>query len=266
MTLPTFELHPGKAPLLVSFPHSGERLPEEIARRMTPSARVLADTDWHLPLLYAFVRELGASTLVATHSRYVIDLNRPPDDENLYPGQDTTSLVPIDSFAGEPLYMAGEAPDAAELDARRERYWQPYHAALQSELARLRREHRRVVLWDAHSIASRVPRFFEGLLPALNLGTVDGLSCAPALEAAVTDVLAAQSSIDWVCNGRFKGGFITRRYGSPDAGIHAIQLEMSQRCYMDEEPPFAYRPVLAQRIAPLVAAMLGVALNWAAPR
>ena len=266
MNAPRFELHPGTAPLLVSFPHVGELLPDAIAQRMHPYARVLADTDWHLTRLYAFVRALGASMLVATHSRYVIDLNRPPDDASLYPGQDTTSLAPQNTFAGEPLYISGQEPDAAEIVARRADYWRPYHDALAAELARMREIHPRIVLWDAHSIASFVPRFFDGMLPKLNLGTADTTSCGPDLERALTDVLSQQAEHDWVVNGRFKGGYITRNYGRPRDGIHAVQLEMSQRCYMDEEPPFAYLPERAAGVEPVLERLLGAALSWAGRR
>ncbi|HEX6364449.1 MAG TPA: N-formylglutamate amidohydrolase, partial [Albitalea sp.] len=177
-------LEAGTAPLLVSFPHAGTEIPREIERRMTPAALLRADTDWHLPQLYAFARTSGASLLVPRLSRYVIDVNRPPEDTNLYPGQDTTGLVPLDTFRKEPLYRPGEAPGPAEIAERRERWWKPYHDALEAELERLRVAHGAVVLWDAHSIASVLPRFFEGRLADLNLGTADGRSCAPPVQAA----------------------------------------------------------------------------------
>ena len=246
----------GTIPLLVSFPHAGTDIPQSIASRMTPAALLRADTDWHLPQLYAFVRQMGASTLVPGYSRYVIDLNRPPTDTNLYPGQDSTRLVPIDTFRKEPLYLHGEEPDAIEIDARRATYWRPYHDALRAELARLRAEHGIAVLWDAHSIASVLPRFFEGKLADLNLGTADGAACAPTLQAAVEGVLAAQSAYTHVTNGRFKGGYITREYGRPADGVHALQMEMCHATYMDETAPFGYRADLAARVQPLLHRML----------
>jgi N-formylglutamate deformylase len=257
----THFLAPGTAPLLVSIPHAGTEIPDELARRMTSAALQRADIDWHLPLLYTFASEMGASLLVARFARHVIDLNRPPEDESLYPGQDVTGLLPTDTFRKEPLYLAGQAPGAGEAAERRERYWRPYHEALAAELARLRALHGQVVLWEAHSIASRVPRFFAGKLPDLNLGTAEGRACAPACQAAVEAEMAAQRVYTHVSNGRFKGGYITRHYGRPEAGIHALQLEMCQSTYMDESAPFGYRPDRAERVQPLLQRMLNAALH-----
>lgn len=256
-----FALTRGTVPLLVSFPHVGTEIPDEIAQRLTPAALQRADADWHLPRLYDFVRELGASTLAARYSRIVIDLNRPPEDSNLYPGQDTTGLVPVDTFHKEPLYR-GAAPGADEIAARRDRFWSPYHTALADELARLQAVHGVAVLWDAHSIASVLPRFFEGKLPDLNLGTAKGTSCAPSLQSAVEDALRAQRSHTWVANGRFTGGYITRRYGRPTEGVHALQMEMCQSTYMNEAPPFAFRDDLAAGVRPLLRALVDAVLRW----
>jgi len=256
-----FTLTLGTAPLLVSFPHAGTEIPGELAARMTPEALQRADVDWHLPQLYAFAHAMGASTLAARFARHVIDLNRPPEDESLYPGQDVTGLLPLDTFRKQPLYRPGQAPDAAEAQQRRALYWQPYHDALRAELDRLRAVHGSVVLWDAHSIASVMPRFFEGKLPDLNLGSADGRSCAPALQVAVEAVMGAQTQFTRVSNGRFKGGYITRHYGRPEAGIHALQLEMCQSTYMDEDAPFAYRPDLAVQVQPLLQRILQAVLE-----
>ncbi|HEX6703171.1 MAG TPA: N-formylglutamate deformylase [Albitalea sp.] len=263
MASDAFTLIRGSIPLLVSFPHAGTDIPPSIARRMTEAALLRADTDWHLPQLYAFVREMGASTLVPRWSRYVIDLNRPPEDSNLYPGQDTTGLVPIDTFRKEALYRPGEEPGAAEIVERRETCWKPYHDALEDELARLHAAHGVAVLWDAHSIASVLPRFFEGRLTDLNLGTADGQSCAASVQAAAVAVLAAQREFTHVTNGRFKGGYITRHYGRPHDGIHALQMEMCHATYMDEPAPFAYRPDLASRVQPLLQHMLAAVVEAA---
>lgn len=257
-----FTLVRGDAPLLVSMPHVGTGLPAAIAARLTPAARPLADTDWHLPQLYDFLSVLDATVLVATQSRYLIDLNRPPDGSSLYPGMATTDLVPRETFRGEPLWRDGP-PDDVEVAARRERWWRPYHDTLAAELARLRGRHPRVVLWDAHSIASVLPRFFDGRLPDLNFGTADGASCDPALIDAVLAPVRAQSDYSWVLNGRYKGGHITRGHGRPAAGVHAIQLEMAQVIYMDEAAPFAFDEARAARLRPLLAACLGRALAWA---
>ncbi len=256
-----FDFHAGSVPLLVSFPHAGCEIPAVLAARMTPDALTLADVDWHLPQLYGFVRAMGASTIAARYARHVIDLNRPPDDTSLYPGQDVTGLLPLDTFRKQPLYRTGEAPDAAEAQQRRARYWQPYHDALRGELDRLRALHGSVVLWEAHSIASRMPRFFDGKLPDLNLGTVDGRSCAAPLQAAVETEMAAQARYTHVANGRFKGGYITRHYGRPADGIHALQLEICQSTYMDEAAPFSYRPDLATQLQPLLRRLLEAVLQ-----
>jgi N-formylglutamate deformylase len=239
-----FSLHRGSAPLLVSLPHDGSLIPPPLAERMVEGARRAPDTDWHVSRLYAFARELGASILVPRHSRYVVDLNRPPDDTSLYPGQNTTGLCPAVQFSGEPVYLQGKEPGSAEIAMRVETYWRPYHDALRAELERIRAVHGRVLLWEGHSIRGEVPFLFEGRLPDLNLGTAAGTSCSPALQARLEAVLSAQSRYDWVANGRFKGGYITRHYGAPANGVDAVQLEISQRIYMDEAS-FAWDEALA---------------------
>ena len=230
-----FQLHRGTAPLLVSLPHDGSEIPADIAARMHERARAAPDTDWHVARLYAFAHELGASMLVPRHSRYVVDLNRPPDDVSLYPGQNTTGLCPIVQFSGDPVYVDDAHPSPAEIQARIDTYWRPYHAALEAELQRLRTQHGRVVLWEGHSIRGECPFLFEGRLPDFNLGTVGGTSCTPALQDRLVDILAAATGYDFIANGRFKGGYITRHYGDPANGIDAVQLETSQRIYMDED-------------------------------
>ncbi|MFZ5657798.1 MAG: N-formylglutamate deformylase [Pseudomonadota bacterium] len=261
----TYTLHRGRVPLLVSLPHDGSAIPPELAARMAECARGAPDTDWHVSRLYAFARdELGASMLVPRFSRYVVDLNRPPDDASLYPGQNTTGLCPVQCFSGEAIYLDGQAPDAAEIAARRERYWQPYHEALAAELARLRDAHGHVVLWEGHSIrGSDLPFLFDGRLPDLNLGTAAGASCSPALQAGLEATLAAQDRYDWVVNGRFKGGYITRQYGRPAAGVDAVQLEVSQRIYMDETT-FAYDAARADQAREVIGALLRACLPGAA--
>jgi len=251
-----FSFKQGKVPLLVSMPHVGTDIPDEVAAKLAPCAQVRSDTDWHLTDLYAFAEDLGASMLAARWSRYVIDLNRPPEDTNLYPGLDTTGLCPVDTFGRERLYKPGKVPSEAEVQYRLETYWRPYHNQLRAELDRLLALHGRVLLWDAHSIASEVPRFFDGKLPDLNFGTAEGKSCDPGLQETVVNVARAQDQFTFAVNGRFKGGYITRRYGEPQNNVHAIQLEMCQCLYMDESPPFAYRPERAAQVQPLLAQML----------
>jgi N-formylglutamate deformylase len=250
----------GTRPVLLSIPHVGTHIPEAFRGDYTEVALQRADTDWHLDRLYAFAHQFGASVLRATHSRSVIDLNRPPDNQSLYPGRITTGLCPTETFRGEPLYQAGRAPDAAETARRLALYWRPYHETLAAELDRLRSLHGQVLLWDAHSIASELPRLFDGKLPDLNLGTADGTSCAAeVLEPVAT--IAQGSGFSAVVNGRFKGGHITRHYGNPSLGVHAIQLELCQSLYMDENRPFEYRPERAERLQPTLTAMLGKACD-----
>ncbi len=226
------EVHRGDAPLVISFPHTGTLIPLEIEKRLTSPWLARKDADWWIDRLYGFARELGATTVRTAISRTVIDVNRDPSGVSLYPGQATTELCPTTTFDGEPLY-AGDGPDEAEVARRRATYFEPYHAALQAELARLRTDHGRVVLYEAHSIRSLVPRLFEGELPNFNLGTNSGASCDGALTAAVEAACDA-SGYSRVTNGRFKGGWTTRHYGQPQTGIHALQMELACRGYMDD--------------------------------
>ncbi|MBB3227217.1 N-formylglutamate deformylase [Luteibacter sp. Sphag1AF] len=236
-----YTLHRGTAPLLVSLPHNGSAIPDDIAARMTPRARRSVDTDWHVAELYDFARDLGASVLRPFASRYVVDLNRPADGHALYPGRKETGLVPTIMFDGHDVYEAGQEPDAAEIALRVDRWWRPYHEAIRGEIDRLKAEHGRVVVWEGHSIRSHVPMLFDGRLPDFNLGTADGTSCAPELEARLVEVLKTQDDYSFAVNGRFKGGYITRAYGRPDEGISTVQMELAQINYMDEDS-FAYLP------------------------
>ena len=242
----------GDAPLIVDVPHAGIHVPDAIALRLTDAARAAPDTDWHVDRLYAFARTVGATVLVATHSRYVVDLNRDPSGEALYPGADNTELCPTRTFANEPIYREGEIPGEREIAARRGAYHDPYHATLAAEIARVRARHGHAILLDAHSIRSRVPRFFEGRLPDLNLGTAGGTSCAANVERLAADALSRAPSFSHVVNGRFKGGYVTRHHGFPASGVHALQLEIAQACYMDEQPPFRYDPARASGLVALL--------------
>ncbi|MFQ5973767.1 MAG: N-formylglutamate deformylase, partial [Alphaproteobacteria bacterium] len=230
----------GTTPLLVNVPHAGTHVPPELAERMTAPARALPDTDWRVDRLYAFAAKLGAGILVATHSRYVVDLNRPPDGTPLYPGATNTGVCPTETFSGEPIYRAGQDPDRAEIESRLGRYWRPYHERLAAELERLRRTFGVAVLLDAHSIRSVVPRLFDGRLPDLNLGTGGGVTADPGLERRLDAVCRDARGYSSALNGRFTGGYNTRHYGRPEARTHAVQLELAQLTYMDEDPPYAY--------------------------
>ena len=227
-----FNFHEGTSPLLISVPHDGIHVPTDIRARMTDAGAALRDTDWHVAELYSFARELGASMLVANYSRYVVDLNRAATDDVLYPGQVATGLCPLQTFVGEDIY-SGSGVDEDEMRQRVATYWQPYHDRLENALRSLRKKHGRALLWDAHSIASVVPRLFDGELPELNIGTNGGLSCAAAMTQRVAAVAEA-SPYSCVVNGRFKGGYITRHYGNPASGVHAMQLEIAQRVYLNE--------------------------------
>ena len=242
-----YRFRPGRVPLLVSMPHTGTHIPPDLMKRMTPAALAMPDTDWHLEKLYDFLEDIGASMLVATHSRYVVDLNRPPDNANLYPGQDTTPLVPIDTFHRKPLYKAGAEPGEAEIAERVAEWWQPYHAKLADEIERLREKYDYALLWDAHSIFSEVPRFFPGKLTDLNLGTAGGKSCGPGIGEALLKKVTDYSA---VLDGRFKGGYITRTYGDPANSVHAVQLELSEATYMSESPPYSFKKALASQLRP----------------
>jgi len=262
MTDTVYTLHQGNTPLLVSLPHVGTLIPPDQQIRYQRRALQVEDTDWHLDALYDFVKDQGASLIVPRYSRYLIDLNRPSENTPMYAGANNTELCPTRFFTGEPLYLDGQAPDEAEIARRIGTYWQPYRRALDLELARIQQTHGHAVLFDGHSIKSELPWLFEGALPDLNLGTVNGSSAAPALRDALTRVLESQRHFTHVVDGRFKGGHITRHYGRPDAGRHAVQLEMCWKCYMPEQPPFAIEPARAERITPVLRALVQTMIDW----
>jgi N-formylglutamate deformylase len=232
-------VHQGDAPLVVTFPHTGTTIPLEIEDTLRSPWLALKDTDWWVDALYAFARDLGATTIRTGMSRTVIDVNRDPSGVSLYPGQITTGLCPTETFDGEPFYRPGEEPDEAEIARRRAAWFDPYHRVLSEELARLRRRHAHVVLYDAHSIRGHVPRLFPGDLPDLNVGTNGGTTCAPALADAVM-AACTRSPYTHILDGRFKGGWTTRHYGNPSAGIHAVQMELAMRTYLAEPPVTAW--------------------------
>jgi len=263
VSIPKFKFRPGSVPLLVSMPHAGTYIPPDVAANLSEAAQRLPDTDWHLERLYDFLDGLGASVLIATHSRYVIDLNRPIDDANLYPGQDTTGLCPVDTFAREALYLPGREPDAVAIEQRILNYWQPYHAMLEQELQRMHDTHGIALLWDAHSICSVVPRFFAGRLPDFNIGTASGASCDPGLAQQLWEIAQSTPNYRSVLNGRFKGGYITRHYGQPDRQRHAVQLELAQAAYMEEQFPYRFNGTLAGQVQPVLHRFLTAMLAWA---
>jgi N-formylglutamate deformylase len=254
------ELILGRVPLIISLPHVGITLPQDIAEQMTPVATTLVDTDWHVEQLYDFARQAGTSWLQARISRYAIDVNRPPDDHSLYPGQTTSSLCPTSSFAGEPLY-GGSNPAPHEVDRRRDRYWVPYHTMLRELIKVTRARFGYALLLDAHSIRSELPRLFAGHLPDINVGTNDGRSCASALSSRLTAVLNEQERFSHVLNARFKGGYITRTYGSPADNVHAVQIELAQCAYMNESGT-EYDPQIAQPLKALLRLLVSELLKF----
>ena len=245
-------VHEGSAPLVIGLPHTGTDIPAAIEARMTSPWLARKDADWWVDRLYDFAIDMGATLVRTGVSRSVIDVNRDPSGVSLYPGMTTTGLCPTETFDGEPLYRAGQEPDAAEMAERRVTWFDPYHAALTTQLDRLR-SHGPVVLYDAHSIRSVVPRLFEGELPQFNIGDNDGATCAAELTQAV-ETACAVSGFSLVVNGRFKGGWTTRHYGRPEAGVHAIQMELADRGYIldpsgpvsPDNWPSAYEPERAE--------------------
>ncbi|WP_336287771.1 N-formylglutamate deformylase [Bartonella sp. CB60] len=267
MTEP-YKLSQGTIPLLVSMPHPGTELTSQVAAGLTPRGQRLEDTDWHIPQLYQVVADMGASMLSANYSRYVVDLNRPSDDKPLY-STATTGLFTDIFFDGEPLFTSQGKPDQLAKEKILKTIWQPYHDALTNELARLRDKFGYVLLWDAHSIKSVVPRLFEGRLPDLNFGTADGTSCDPTLSQMLLNLCKnlplGIPQYSYVLNGRFKGGYITRHYGNPEQHIHAVQLEMAQCIYMDETT-FSWLPTPAAQVQKLLKALITAALDWGKQR
>lgn len=231
-----YTFHRGSQPLLISVPHAGTEVPEEIARRFTSAGRELTDTDWYVDRLYGFAADLGASIVSATYSRYVVDLNRGPDSGSLYANNPTSPVCPVRTFGNEPIYEAGTQPGEGEIADRIERYWHPYHQCIAEELWRIRSDYGYALLWDAHSIISRVPELFDGELPQFNFGTRDHAACPASVSEALVESVRAEGQYSAVLNGRFKGGYITMAYGRPADRVWAIQLELAQRTYMNEMP------------------------------
>jgi N-formylglutamate deformylase len=257
---PVFSYQPGESPLLINVPHSGTQVPQDISDCLTAKAQQLQDTDWFIDRLYGWVKELGVGMLVANYSRLVIDLNRPPDNTALYSGHGT-GLLPVQCFDGSEVYLAGLQPDLQEQRRRLHKYWQPYHEQLYSSLEEIKHRHGFAILLDAHSILSKVPMLFEGILPDLNLGTYRGASADANLISACFSVLNRTTGYSSVLDGRFQGGYITRHYGQPDTGIHALQLEMAQHVYMSEQPP-VYDPKLAGQVAVVLRDLVSALIHW----
>jgi formiminoglutamase len=257
----SIEIARGDSPLVLGLPHTGTDLPEDVAAALNDTGRALADTDWHVHRLYDGLVPDVTTVRTRIH-RYVIDVNRDPSGASLYPGRNTTGLCPLTDFDGRPIYQDGHEPDAAGIERRRLAHHAPYHAALAAELARVRARHGFAVLYDCHSIRSRVPFLFDGTLPDFNIGTADGTACAPDLEEAVAAICAAADGFSLVRNGRFKGGWTTRHYGRPAEGVHALQMELAQSAYMTEAPPWPWEPKRAEGLRRVLSDILHTLIRW----
>ncbi len=253
----------GTGPLILSMPHGGTHIPEALRARFNNLGCAVPDTDWWMDQLYNFGTDLNATVVKANLSRFVVDLNRDPSGQSLYPGQTTTGLCPTEVFDGKAIYNEGEEPDEVEIEDRRGTYFAPYHHALDAAIADAKAAHGYALLYDCHSIRSQVPRLFEGDLPNVNLGTHDGQSCAPGMQVAITDVCQAQGGFSFVANGRFKGGWITRNYGQPARQVHAVQVELTQCSYMMETPPWTFDEEKAEQLRGLLRPMLEAMTGWA---
>jgi N-formylglutamate deformylase len=251
-----FEVRQGSSPVILAFPHTGTEIPADIASRLNDNGRLLADTDWHIHDLYAGLLA-NATTVRATFHRYVIDANRDPEGVSLYPGQNTTALVPSTDFDGVAIWKDGEEPTEADTAARLAAFHAPYHQALLAEIERVKAIHGVAVLYDCHSIRSDIPFLFEGILPDFNIGTDSGKTCDIAIQNAAVDVALNANGYTSILNGRFKGGWTTRHYGKPETGVHAIQMELAQSTHLAAEaPPFAYDTAKAERLRPYLKTIL----------
>ncbi len=245
-----YELHQGTSPVILAFPHTGTDVPAAIWERLNDNGRILADTDWHIERLYDGLLP-EATTVRATFHRYVIDANRDPAGVSLYPGQNTTGLVPETDFDGKPIWKEGEAPSEADIANRLANFHAPYHAALAAEIERVKAIHGVAILYDCHSIRSLIPFLFEGRLPDFNVGTDMGRTCAKEIETATYEACAKAEDYTSILNGRFKGGWTTRHYGRPETGVHAIQMELAQVSHLSTEaPPFALDDEKAAKLRP----------------
>ena len=229
----------GSSPLVLAQPHGGADIPDQFLSRLNQVGQAIEDTDWRITRLYDGLLEDVTVVSTPIH-RYVIDANRDPSDQSLYPGQNTTSLCPTTTFDGTAIYLQGEEPSVDEIKQRQQQYHQPYHDILREQLERVHQKHGYVILYDCHSIRSQVPYLFDGKLPDFNIGTNSGQSCDAKIESRVISSCARETKYSHVANGRFKGGWTTRHYGRPQEGYHAIQMELAQCNYMQETAPWSY--------------------------
>ncbi|MDG1471633.1 MAG: N-formylglutamate deformylase [Ascidiaceihabitans sp.] len=251
----------GSGPIVLGLPHTGTFVPDDIAANLNENGRKLADTDWHIDRLYADLMP-QVTTVTANFHRYVIDANRDPSGTSLYPGENTTTLVPLTDFDG--LSIWDTPPSDTEIQARRTAFHAPYHAALRAELERVRDLHGIAILYDCHSIRSEIPFLFEGRLPDFNIGTNLGTTCHPQIEAATREICTQAQPNSAITNGRFKGGWTTRHYGQPASDIHAIQMELAQSTYLTHEAaPWDYDTAKAAQLRPYLTSILAALTNFA---
>ena len=251
----------GDSPLVLGLPHTGTDVPDDCLERLNDNGRALADTDWHIDRLYTGLVQDVTCVRMTIH-RYVIDVNRDPSGESLYPGQNTTGLCPLTDFGGASIYLDGQEPDAAEIERRRLAYHAPYHAALEAEVQRVKAIHGFAVLYDCHSIRSHIPFLFDGTLPDFNIGTHSGASCDPAVAGSILALCEGAPEYTASLDGRFKGGWTTRHYGQPAKGVHAVQMELAQSTYMLERAPWDYVEARAERTRVLLKAILETLSTW----
>ena len=253
------EIKQGLSPLILCFPHTGPYIPDAINDTLNEQGREKADTDWHLHALYDGLAPEATSIRTCIH-RYVIDCNRDPQGKSLYPGQNTTDLVPLTDFDGLPLHK--QVPTPSQINARLRDFHRPYHTAIETQIERVKAAHGFAIVYDCHSIRSNIPFLFEGTLPHFNIGTNEGKTCAPSIEKAVYTLCEKAQNYSVVLNGRFKGGWTTRHYGLPDTNVHAVQMEIAQRSYMIETTPWTYETNKAQSLRSHLKEILDELTNW----
>jgi len=224
-----------RIPILVSVPHSGTFFPEDVLEKMNPEkARFPEDTDWFVNRLYSFCSEMGITMIVANYNRWVVDLNRNPQNAPLYKdGRVITNVVSVTDFNGETIYKEEYQPNDKEIQKRLERYFYPYHEKVEEILLNFRNEFGTALLFDVHSIKKNVPGIQNDDFPQFILGDNDEKSAHRELIQIAIEKLS-NKGFDFSHNHPFKGGFITRSFGNPQENIHALQLEMIKTNYMDD--------------------------------
>jgi N-formylglutamate deformylase len=234
-----FKVHksPGKpAPILLSIPHCGTAFPKELINEYEPELyKEQDDTDWFVDQLYDFANAMGITTISAVYSRWVIDLNRHPENRDLYSdGRLITGLCPVTNFLGNAIYKDGRKSIAEdEIQRRLAAYYLPYHQKIAEHLMALKERFGQVLLWDCHSIRKSLPALHKEPFSDLIISDADGQSSAAKLsDTAFLHLSSSTYSVKR--NYPFKGGYITRHFGKPKENQHAIQLEMSKNVYMDD--------------------------------